>query len=249
MRIISKICCGIIGAATLVSSSSVFATIIGAGSLTINAPGYNAADGYDQAGPYSVTALTPATGPNPGSGFETFCIGTQIDYSPGSTYYYQISDVVQPSGTGGVGPPGYVTWGTAWLYSQYRAGALGDGSASDTLNNALQAAIWSLQQQSLAGISFGTAGLNITDENNFLADAAAAAAADHVSSDTNNANGAFGVYALNMSTSSSYASGDWVQPQLVMVPEPATVIAGLLLLLPLGASAFRIIRSRKTPVV
>jgi hypothetical protein len=80
-----------------------------------------------------------------------------------------------------------------------------------------------------------------TDYNNFLNAAAAAAAAAHVS-DTTDANGAFGVYALNM-----LSGGTYVQPQLVMlpVPETTTIIAGALLLLPLGASTFRILRRQR----
>jgi hypothetical protein len=178
--------------------------------------------------------VTPTTGLNPGSSFETFCLGTQVDYSPSSTYNYEISDTVQPAA--GVGLPGYVTWGTAWLYSQYRAGAIGDGMANDPVNDALQEAIWTLQGQSLAGITFSA---NPTDFNNFLTDALNAAAAASVS-DTSDGNGAFGVYALNLSSGGTYA-----QPQLAMVPEPTTIISGVLLLLPFGASAVRILRRQQ----
>jgi len=232
----SKIFCGIIGAASLLTSQSLFASIIGTGSLYITAPGYPP----DQAGPYLVSSLTATTGPNPGSSFATFCLGTQINYYPGNTYSYEISDTVQPAGSapGGVGPPGFVTWGTAWLYSQYRAGLLGDGASNDPLNDALQDAIWYLQGQSLSDVTFSP---DLTDYNNFLNEAAAAAAAAHVS-DTSDANGAFGVYALNMLSGSTY-----VQPQLVMVPVPeaTTIIAGALLLLPLGASTLRVLRKQR----
>jgi hypothetical protein len=237
MRMKSKIYFGIIGAALLLRSQSLFAQIIGTGSLYITAPGFSATG--DQAGPYQVSLLTPATGVNPGSSFETFCLGTQIDYTPGSTYSYQISDTVQPSGSapGGVGPPGFVTWGTAWLYSQYRAGAIGDGASNDPLNDALQEAIWTLQGQNTSGVTFSA---DPTDYADFLAAAANAAALAGVS-DTSDASGAFGVYALDMLIGSSY-----VQPQLciVPVPEPTTFLAGGLMLFPFGASAFRVIRKR-----
>jgi hypothetical protein len=222
--------------AGVMAAPNLFASIIGTGSLYITAPGYPP----DQAGPYLISSLTSSTGPNPGSSFETFCLGTQINYYPGTTYSYEISDTVQPAGPapGGVGPPGFVTWGTAWLYSQYRAGLLGDGTSNDPLNDALQDAIWSLQGQSLSDVTFSP---NLTDYNNFLSEAAAAAAAAHVS-DVSDADGAFGVYALDMLSGSTY-----VQPQLVMVPVPesTTMIAGMLLLLPLGASTVKIFRHRK----
>jgi hypothetical protein len=57
------------------------------------------------------------------------------------------------------------------------------------------------------------------------------------------ANGAFGVYALNMYTGTA-DDPQWVQPQLVIVPEASTVYAGVLLMVPFGASAFRIIRKK-----
>lgn len=235
MRMKPKTCCGLIGIASLLISPSLFASIIGTGSLTITAPGYPP----DQAGPYNVSISVVATGPSPGSSFETFCLGTQVDYSPGSSYSYQISDTVQPAA--GVGLPGYVTWGTAWLYSQYQAGNLGDGVNNDPENDALQAAIWSLQGQSTSGIDFNP---NSADETQFLEDAANAAALAGVS-DTSDANGAFGVYALNMLSGSTY-----VQPQLCMVPEPSTVLAGALLLLPCGLGVIRSLRKspRQSPV-
>jgi hypothetical protein len=227
--------------AGVLATPNLFASIIGTGSLFITAPGFPP----DQAGPYHVSISTVTSGPSPvstGGSFETFCLGTQVDYSPNATYSYQISDTVQPTGPlgpNGVGSPGYVTWGTAWLYSQYRAGALGAGTANNPLNDALQEAIWTLQGQNTSGITFSP---NSTDYTTFLANAASAAALAGVSSDTNDANGAFGVYALNMLSGSTY-----VQPQLVMVPvpEPTTVIAGMLLLLPFGMCAVRMLRKNR----
>jgi hypothetical protein len=182
--------------------------------------------------------LTPLTGVNPGSSFETFCIGTQVDYNPGLTYSYEISDTVQPAT--GVGAPGFVTWGTAWLYSQYRANLLPDG-ANGAINNgatdALQKLIWVLQEQSLSGVNFSADPSVYADLSSAVAAAAAAAGV----SDSSDANGAFGVYALNMLSGTTY-----VQPQLCMVPvpEPTTFLAGGLMLLPFVVSALRIARKR-----
>ena len=244
MRMKSRICCGIIGVASLLASPSLFAqTVIGTGSLYITAPGYPP----DQAGPYNVTI---STSPLPsgiipissGGSFETFCLGTQVNYTPGSTYSYQISDTVQP--TGGVEPPGYdyVTWGTAWLYSQYRAGLVGDGSNIDGKNDALQGLIWYLQGQSTTTPENVTYSPDMAYYNILLTEVEHAAFTAGVS-DTSDANGAFGVYALDMYNGSPIEA-DFAQPQLclVPVPEPTTFLAGGLMLLPFGVSVLRIVR-------
>jgi hypothetical protein len=239
----------IIGASLFVAPS-LFAQIvttgvIGSGSLYITAPNYSAYG--DQAGPYVIQNLTASSGVNPASSFQTFCIGSQVDYTPGSTYSYQISGTVQP--LSGVGSPGYVTWGTAYLYNQFLSGAAGFGG-SLTADDALQAAIWELQNQSLGGITF-SGPLNTTAVNQFLTDAQNAATTAGVGSDGNNANGAFGVYALNM-----YSGSTYVQPQLVQVPTPPTptpvpeastvfagAFAGLMLLAPLARNTLGKLRT------
>src|ERR1035438_9496168 len=98
MKMKSRIYCGIIGAASLLTSPSLFASILGTGSLIITAPWYSATG--DQAGPYLISSVHRSSGlnlvANTGGNFETFCLGTQVDYSPSSTYGYKISDIVQP---------------------------------------------------------------------------------------------------------------------------------------------------------
>jgi hypothetical protein len=291
MRIKLKVCCGIIGAASLLTSPSLFASyvVIGTGTMTLTAPGYSgdAQANGDQAGPYSVYNLTSSSGvvpingsvPSPvsstGGQFETFCIGTQVDYSPPYVGYYQISDTVQPggaalnpipgTGSGAVGTPGFVTWGTAYLYSQYRAGAFtsgplavagfGDGLANNNETDALQQAIWSLQGQVFAGIvGYGPDTPDATAYAYFMNLASTAATKDGITGgDGSEAYGAFGVYALNIYSGSGTGpsfnaepQGDYAQPQLVLVPvpEPTTFLAGGLMLLPFGASALRIARKR-----
>jgi hypothetical protein len=54
--------------------------------------------------------------------------------------------------------------------------------------------------------------------------------------------GAYGVVALNIYEGNNNVAK---QDQLGLVPEPATVLAGLMLLLPFGVSAFRIIRRNR----
>jgi len=240
-----------VGSALLLTSPSLFATIIGTGSLTILAPGY----GPDQAGPYSVSAVVVSSGVNPGSSFQTFCLGSQVDYTPGPGYTYQISDIVEPSGAppGGVGAPGYVTWGTAWLYSQYLGGTLPgySGTVNGLFNDALQEAIWTLQKQTFNGIGLTLSAAATADPtdlandlNALLGAAVAAATADNIAGgDGSNANGAFGVYALDLLT----GPNTYAQPQLVMVPvpEPSTMIAGALMVVPFLGGAVRGLRRER----
>ncbi len=103
------------------------------------------------------------------------------------------------------------------------------------LNNDVQVAIWDQQNQSLAGITV----LPGTDASlaAYQADMNAAAAAAHV--DVNgNADGAFGVYALNLYTGSGQ-NVNYAQPQLVAVPEVSTVLTGSLLVLSFGVCSLR----------
>jgi hypothetical protein len=261
MKMKLRIFYGMIGAASLLCASNLKADItLGTGTLNpITAPGYNS-DG-DQAGPYNIAGLIRLTGLTPlgtlSGGhitFETFCIGTQVDYTPGSGFNYQISDTVEPTGGVTLGhPPGldYVAWGTAYLYSQYRAGAIGHGSANDATDDALQAAIWILQGQTISGVvSFGSGDPNVTTViaagNALISSLVVPAAASHGVSDTSDANGAFGVYSMNLYTGSLSSNPTYYQPQLclVAVPEPTTILAGALLLLPFGASTVRILRRK-----
>jgi hypothetical protein len=177
--------------------------------------------------------------------FDTFCISIVTTFSPGTQYSYDISPTI-----GAYGIPSassYIAAGTAYLYQQfslrnpnYYAGVNGVNNA-----NAVQAAIWLFQ-----GDLSGTDGTYDSEDSTDLGSLLAPILTD-VETATHmtlaqlkeNGNGAYGVEALNLytGTPSSYN-----QPQLVIVPEPTTMIAGALLLLPFGASTLRILRKRQT---
>lgn len=235
----------VVGTAALLTTPSLFATLIGSGSLTITAPGLSSGDVN---GPYSVVTTTAASGPSLGN-FNTFCIGSEVDYYSGGTYAYQISTVVQPFADGTAGGLSYVALGTAWLYNQYTTGALGDGAKNDSVNDAIQAAMWYLQGKQAGGQN----NIYVTDAINAITGMGGNYLSD--------ANGAWGVYALDMSPigNTGLAPGDaynYAQPELVqipgtpgfngspVIPEPSTVFAASLLLLPLGVSVLRIIRRK-----
>jgi len=174
--------------------------------------------------------------------FQTFCIETSEYFYPGTTYDVSISQKAmygsQPSAGGDP-----ISKGTAWLYSQFAAGTL---VGLDALNNAvaynytygtgrvdsagaLQQAIWWLEGEN-GGADPGNGNVFRNAVLSQFGDAATAKA---------DANGAYNVRALNLGDPGT------VQDQLVVVPEPTTMIAGALLLLPFGASTLRILRRNR----
>ena len=217
-----KTSCGILGAAVLLAVQSSFATMSYNGTYSGTIQLYNSVGD-------EITAHSSGLG-----NFETFCLNKVALANSGQVYNYVSSDNVIPV-PAGASNPDPVTLGTAWLYSEFRSGGLASAVGGFTYNDAssadqLQQAIWYLE---------GSAGgLN----NAFVtaANAALQGLGYGNNSVMNAANGAFGVFALHLT-----ANGSDAQPVLGMVPEPSTVVAGMLLLLPFGISTFRIIRKSK----
>ena len=93
-------------------------------------------------------------------GFETFCMETGVEFSPGATYYYTLGNMTQPTSGGGQGSGLNLTAGVADLYYQFAKGTLvgfdytdlsvGGGRQTDA--DLLQSAIWLLQ----GGQTFGS---------------------------------------------------------------------------------------------
>jgi hypothetical protein len=159
--------------------------------------------------------------------FQTFCIQTTVEFSPGTTYNASAGDTI--------------AIGTAWLYSQFASGALANHAYTESYNYAygggrtataadLQNAIWWIQSNGAVGA-----------RNNFVVDAETALGLND-SQIVLDGNGAYGVASLDLST---ITGGTAAQDQLVIVPEPTTVVAGALLLLPLGASTLRVLRRNR----
>jgi hypothetical protein len=217
-----KTCCALIGAATLFATPNLFANITGTGTATVN---YNYGDKLIN------VAATSSTGADLGSFFYTFCLNSGVDVQTPGTYNYTISDSAIPGGPGNVLAPDPISIGTAWLYSQFRAGTLSGYADTAAINSDLQAAIWWLEGEAQ--------GVN----NYFVALAESALALDNTTI-KGDANGAYDVVALTLTD----AQGNYVQPLLGMVvpvPEPSTIVAGALLLLPFGVSTVRILRKNK----
>jgi hypothetical protein len=214
-------------AAGVLTAPNLFAALTGTITVT---PDYGNAGGGG-----AFTAVTSGLGT-----FDTFCLETTEQLTYGYPYSYQVNSGAVNGGAGTARPDGGATaatatfdpisLGTAWLYSQFRAGTLANytvGSAASA--NALQQAIWGLEDE-----------VALDTSNTFYQEALAAVGAGL----QGDANGAYGVVVLN--DYSTLANGQIVNNQdvLAVVPEASTTIAGALLLLPLGASAVRIMRKK-----
>lgn len=209
--------CALAGAASLLVAPSLFANISYNGTYTGT---LTLSLAYGDAINVNSTGLGT---------FDSFCLNSTVYANSGQTYNYTSSDTIVPPNSGG---PTSITLGTAWLYSEFNNGGLASygytyGSAGSA--DQLQQAIWYLQG-SPGGV-----------DNAFVTDAQSALTSLSLGNETNAANGAFGVFALTLTDS----KGGPAQPILGMVPEPSTVVAGVLLLLPFGVSTVRILRKDK----
>ena len=164
-------------------------------------------------------------------GFETFCVETSVDFTPGTKYQFTLNSQDSQGRN--------LTLGTAYLYAQFAQGILSGYNYTDTLvrqqdAGLLQQAIWYLQ----GGQTYGGITPTVAD-NIFYAYA--------LNSLGNNAlnpnNDTYGVSIMRLTGD----NGTTYQNQLeyTAVPEPGTIWASLFLLLPLGMASFRILKTQK----
>lgn len=188
------------------------------------------------------------------TGFETFCVEIDEEFSPGGTYNTSLGNTIIPGGAA-------LTIGTAYLYSQFAQGTLsgyqyGTGTARETSADELQDAIWYLQGEvTSAGnhftmgsgngyqggnylYNFGGTGFNPASDP-FVNLVQTMFGANATASDAGNN---YGVQVLELSS-----AGGYNQDQLVYcpVPEPATFAAGAIPLVPLGISLVRALRKKQ----
>jgi hypothetical protein len=166
-----------------------------------------------------------------GANFQTFCVETEEYFTPGNTYNVAVSDSIKYDG-GQFLPNGEpLTLGAAWLYSQFAAGTLGgydytEGSGRTLTAGALQQALWYLQGEVGSLVNGGVDGTAFYDE-------AQTALAGMGESVTNNADGAFSVHVLNLTSSDGNDQDQLMVVPGYEVPEPSALSLGLLgLLLP-----------------
>jgi hypothetical protein len=159
-----------------------------------------------------------------GNGFQTFCIETTVEFSPGSTYSYTLSSSDSQGRD--------LTQGAAFLYAEFGRGILpnydyADAAARNSDAAALQAAIWWFQGEQTWG-GFPSPTDNIYYE--FAIKTLGLAQADSAN------NGRFGVDVLELWSGDSAA-----QDQLVLVPDHGAT----LLLLGGSLSALAVMRPRR----
>lgn len=199
-----------------------------AGSITLSQNSYSFSDGGEftavtspsiSLSDYAPTALL-------GKGFETFCVQSTVEFSPGTTYSYVLTNQAT------TGPK--LSLGAAFLYDEFATGKLAgyDYSNSNPSNTRetdageLQLAIWAFQDQTPPnGAGFPSLSTDPFYEL-ALTDLGGLSAADAPS------NGKYGVDIMQLYG----ANGAPAQAQLVLVcPEPPTILllvfAGALMVL------------------
>ena len=150
--------------------------------------------------------------------FETFCLETNEYISTGSWYYiYKISDSAEEGGSGGPSPDP-ISYGTAYLYTQFVNGAY--SNMSDWQYRNLQKAIWTLEEEGTF-TGEGDSG-DVGTINWFLTQAANSGWQDIGN-----------VRVLNIQWSADDTRVR--QDMLTIVPEPTTILLSGLGLLGMGA--------------
>ena len=168
--------------------------------------------------------------------FDTFCVSIVTTFSPGTLYNYDLSSTIVADVPPTV--PTYITEGTAYIYNQFLNGnAAYAGNLNGTTANEVQATIWYLQGL-LNGMTDPENGADLSSLINAILPQLEIDTGLTLAQLEANGNGDYGVVALNL-------KDGIYQPQLARVPEPTTVIAGALLLLPFGASTLRILRRNR----
>jgi hypothetical protein len=191
----------IASAALLVISTMAVQATVNTVVLTQNAYSFSVAGEFNAnlshsfLGNYADSAIV-------GTGFETFCIETMVDFNPGQTYTYSL---------GSADSRGFaLTQGAAYLYAQFSKGTLTGYDYTDTATrntdaSELQAAIWWFQgEQTFPGYPSPT-------NNVFYKEAITALGSGNADLAEN---GKFGVEVLQMWDGKNPA-----QNQLVLVPD------------------------------
>jgi hypothetical protein len=152
-----------------------------------------------------------------GTGFETFCVQTQVDFTPynwGNTTPYNFTLSLSSIGTGWNPSDAFaLSEGTAYVYSQFAQGILSGYDYTDTATRItdageLQAAIWALQGgQTYGGFPSGTTG------NPFYTDAVDYLGANNLETAATPSTD-FGVEIMNFTD----GNGNSAQNQLMYVP-------------------------------
>ena len=206
-------------AAGLMSASSAFAI----STVTFT-------DGPGSTGGGEFNATTSDNG-----NFVTFCLQYNEHISLGGQFYYEISTTTKP------GTPDPISKATAWLYNEFLNGTLTGYSHTTTEANRLQKAIWWLEDEATGA---GQIAAN-QEANNYVI---AALNATGANGKTEAANGAYGVYVMNVWSSYDSPNGTYSgakQDQLIRIPVPDGGTTLALLGMSMGFVAYASRRIRK----
>jgi hypothetical protein len=180
-------------------------------------------------GEFRATIVSGLTGlvADANNSFLTFCLERDESLLGNNVVHNAIvSNKANFGGAGGPSPDP-ISLGTAYLYSQFRNNQLLNPVNTDIRGGLFQEAIWALENE----VSAPLAGANMYYD-------IATALANY----SNDANGAYGVVVLQLYGATE---ANISQDVLAIVPEPSTVMAGALLLLPFAASTIRILRKKR----
>jgi len=166
------------GAAALLAAQAASAAplVLNNGdTIKLTKPGHPITFGTSNGGEFLLTGVSAA-----GDSFISFCLEKNETISLGTTYFVNVNTIALNGGANGAtygGPNGDVagtagndplSHATAWLYTKYRDGTLnsvaGFSYANDASANALQSAIWFLENEelSVSGLASTLAGAAIT---------------------------------------------------------------------------------------
>jgi len=206
----------------------------GAFKLTANP----ALDPLIQTGVPGVVALNP-------NQFLSFCIERNEFINFGGTYQVSISDGADKGGLGDSDgsslTPDPISRSTAWLFRKFTDGTLNSDASGFQYNNSggnqLQTALWFLENEIIDAIPHSSYRFLVDTAmtaNGFVAPITGFTAADYAAARVQNNNGGYGVKVLNMYSVTSKGVVNYHQDVLaVVVPEPSTIVAGGLALIPL----------------
>ena len=226
----------------LIGLAALSQTMASAATITLTT---NAVSGGNGGGSYTATtnpgldvsAYAPSSRVGGANTFESFCLEYGEFFNPGTPYNFSISDAATLGNGGAVAGSDPISRATAWLYSQFGTGslagytyAIGDTRKND--NTLLQLAFWYFEGE----IGNGPGLLNTTVNSGNNKFVALALDSQNLSNPLDNANGAFGVKVLNLTTS----GGAHKQSQLYLtnVPDSGATL-GLLGLALIGLVSVR----------
>jgi hypothetical protein len=180
-------------------------------------------------GAFSVVGLGAASGNN----FLTFCLEINEFVSYNTPYYANIAMSAEAGGAGGPDPDPLDSK-TAYLYSNFLNGTLGDFNGSTFDIDALQMAIWSIEQE----IYFSGGLFKRSDNNAVIGNSALASRANNFVNLAAGASGYYGIAVMQLwqNNNGGVFSGN-KQDQLIFVggnppvgvPDAFSTLFGLLL--------------------